>query len=399
MTEHRPVGTTVRAGSQVPGAEKLVSLKRPNFKAMTRQELEGALNITDWTKVYNIKEVDTVLEYITAGIVSALNVVAPEKEICVKKGPNLYLTRERLETMKKRNAATGKRYCGLRNKITRLVRRDKQDSNLLSLAKAKNDPKVLWGLADQALGKDRQSLPASITGADGKATSTPMEAAEVINRFFVEKVDDLHKKALRPRVSEDAFKVPEEVPDVTGEVPYVPQDASHVPQEASDVQQEADDDVTSRRHVPQFCFKFFNANRIAKTIKGLNNTEALGMDGIPTSVLKKGVEVLAGPIAHLVNRSLAEGKVPANFKIGRVHRIHKGKGKPREDPASYRPVSIVPALSKVMETQVKENLEDHLRKVNRLPGSQYGFRPKRSCTSALAHAQAGWLLLALWPST
>jgi hypothetical protein len=40
---------------------------------------------------------------------------------------------------------------------------------------------------------------------------------------------------------------------------------------------------------------------------------------------------------------------------------------------------------------VKDNLEDHLRKVNGLPSSQYGFRPKRSCTSALAHAQAGWL--------
>jgi hypothetical protein len=108
--------------------------------------------------------------------------------------------------------------------------------------------------------------------------------------------------------------------------------------------------------------------------------------------LKKGVEVLAGPVAHLINRSLAEGKVPAQFKIGRVHPIHKGKGKPREDPASYRPVSILPALSKVMEAHVKEDLEDHLRKVNGLPGSQYGFRPKRSCTSALAHAQAGWLL-------
>jgi hypothetical protein len=101
---------------------------------------------------------------------------------------------------------------------------------------------------------------------------------------------------------------------------------------------------------------------------------------------------LAGPVAHVMNRSLAEGKVPAQFKIGRDHPIHKGKGKLREDPASYRTVSILPALSKVMETKVKENLEDHLRKVNGLPGSQCGFRPKRSCTSALAHAQAGWLL-------
>jgi hypothetical protein len=115
------------------------------------------------------------------------------------------------------------------------------------------------------------------------------------------------------------------------------------------------------------------------------------MDGIPTSVLKKGVEVLAGPISHLVNRSMAEGRLPASFKIRKVHPIHKAKGKPREDPASYRPVSILPALSKVLESHVKGNLEDHLKKVNGLPGSQYSFPLKRSCTSALAHAQAGWL--------
>jgi hypothetical protein len=258
----------------------------------------------------------------------------------VKKGPNLYLTQETLEAMKKRDVTTGKRYRDLRNEVSRLVRRDKQDINLLSLAKAKNDPKVLWSLADQALGKDRPSLPASVTGADGKATTTPMEAAEVMNQYFLNKVDDLRKKALLPQVSEDVPNFREEVPDVTGEVPYDPQDASHisqevgnVPREVNNVQQEADDDVTSGRHVPKFHFKFANAKRTSKAIKDLNNMEALGMDGIPTSVLKKGVEVLAGPVSHLVNRSMAEGRVPAAFKIGKVHPIHKGKGKPREDPA------------------------------------------------------------------
>jgi hypothetical protein len=48
-------------------------------------------------------------------------------------------------------------------------------------------------------------------------------------------------------------------------------------------------------------------------------------------------------------------------------------------------------MSKVLESLVKRDLEEHLKKVNGLPGSQYSFRPKRSCTSALAHAQAGWL--------
>jgi hypothetical protein len=151
-TDHRPVVTTVRAGSHGPGT-KLVSLKRRNFKAITRQGLEGALNLTDWSKVYNIKDVDAVLDYITAGIVSALNVVALEKEIRVKKGPNLYLRRETLEAMKKRDGATGRRYRILRIEVSRLVRRDKQDSNLLSLKKAGNDPRFCGALQIRHSGK------------------------------------------------------------------------------------------------------------------------------------------------------------------------------------------------------------------------------------------------------
>jgi hypothetical protein len=220
-----------------------------------------------------------------------------------------------------------------------------------------------------------------------------MEASEVKNEFFINRVDDLCKKALLPSTG-----VPEETPDVTGEVPHiwqetnqVPQDAAHVAQEVDNVPREVDDDTMSSRHVPHFHFKFANAKTTSEAIKGLNNTEALGVDGIPTSVLKKDVEILSGPVPHLVNRSLAEGKVPDQFKIGRVHPIHKGKGKPWEDPGLYRPVSILPAMSKVLELLVKGDLEGHLKRVNGLPGSQYGFRPKMAYTSALAHVQAGWL--------
>jgi hypothetical protein len=113
-TDHRPVVTTVRAGGHGPGT-KLVSLKRQNFKAITRGELEGAVNLTDWSKVYDIRDMDAVLDYITAGIVLALDTVAPEKEKRLKKGPNLYLTWETLEAMRKRDSATSRRYSNLRN--------------------------------------------------------------------------------------------------------------------------------------------------------------------------------------------------------------------------------------------------------------------------------------------
>jgi hypothetical protein len=136
--------------------------------------------------VYAIRDVDDILDFITARIVSALDIIAPEKEIKVKSVPNLYLTWETLEAMRMRDSATGKRYCNLRKEVSQLVRRDKQDSNLLSLKKACNDPKVLWQLEDQALGKDRPSLPASITGANSP-TTTPMEAADVMNKYFIDK--------------------------------------------------------------------------------------------------------------------------------------------------------------------------------------------------------------------
>jgi hypothetical protein len=165
-----------------------------------------------------------------------------------------------------------------------------------------------------------------------------MEAAEVMNQFFIDKVDDLRKKALLPGETPDVAR---EVPHVWQDTGQVPQDAPHVAQEVNDVLQEADDNTMSSSQVSPFHFKFANAKRTSEAIKGLNNTEALGVDEIPTSVLNKGLEILWGLISYLVNRSLVEGKVPAQFKICRVHPIQKGKGKPQKDPGSYRPVSIL----------------------------------------------------------
>ncbi|QQP50643.1 Uncharacterized protein FKW44_011710, partial [Caligus rogercresseyi] len=133
------------------------------------------------------------------------------------------------------------------------------------------------------------------------------------------------------------------------------------------------------------------AGKIARVIKGMKATEALGVDGIPVSILKKGIEVLAGPIAHLVNKSLASGTVPTALKMSNVLPVFKGKGKPATDPASYRPICILPALSKVLETVVKSDLEDHLAKTEALPNTQFGFRKSRSTTAALATAHAKWL--------
>ena len=88
--------------------------------------------------------------------------------------------------------------------------------------------------------------------------------------------------------------------------------------------------------------------------------------------------------------SLASGKVPLGFKTGTIIPVFKGKGKKISDPSSYRPVSLLPALSKILEMVVKSDLVRHLKKVNGLPNSQFGFRTGRSTTGAISAAHAQW---------
>jgi hypothetical protein len=191
----------------------------------------------------------------------------------VKKGANLYLSRDTLELMKQRDKANGKRYRCLRNEVTRLVRRDKQASNVATLAKSNNNPKVLRHLADEALGKDRPSLPSTLVNAAGIMTSSKLEAAEAINLFFIEKVDKLQETALSNPAA--GAYVCQDAPDVLQEVPNLPQEVPNVPQEVPNVHERLA--KKTKKNLNAFAFSFATAAKIAKIVKDLNNTEACGV--------------------------------------------------------------------------------------------------------------------------
>ena len=140
----------------------------------------------------------------------------------------------------------------------------------------------------------------------------------------------------------------------------------------------------------KFSFKFVTAGDITRIIRELKCTKAEGVDKIPTEVWKKGVVILASPIAKLCNISLSTGVFPDLFKQALVHPVHKGEGKDHREPGSYRPISILPALSKVLEVVVRDALMIWLVLKRVLPDSQFGFRPGMSVAMALACAQADW---------
>ena len=71
--------------------------------------------------------------------------------------------------------------------------------------------------------------------------------------------------------------------------------------------------------------------------------------------------------------------------------MFKGSGKNPREPASYRPISILPSLSKILEKIVRDALLDFLMEHDILPESQYGFLPGRSVTMGLICAQTDWV--------
>jgi hypothetical protein len=150
----------------------------------------GRLN---WSGIYAIKDVEEVHKFITNGIHTAFDMVTPVKEILSKTRSNLYLTRETLKLMKRRDSARAgtPRFQALRNGANRLVKRDKPASNTETLSKASSNPRVLWQLANDTLSKDPASLPPAIVNTAGNLTPGKRKAAETINAYLISKVDFL----------------------------------------------------------------------------------------------------------------------------------------------------------------------------------------------------------------
>ena len=84
-----------------------------------------------------------------------------------------------------------------------------------------------------------------------------------------------------------------------------------------------------------------------KIISDLSVKNSCGVDGISSKLLKTISPVIAAPLAHIINQSLCTGIFLDRLKIAKVIPIYK-----KDDPHivdNYRPISLLPVLSKVFE--------------------------------------------------
>ena len=136
----------------------------------------------------------------------------------------------------------------------------------------------------------------------------------------------------------------------------------------------------NKPYVP-FSFRYITYNEVRLIIRRIKNKAALDAYDFNTKLMKMCRNVLIIPITNLINECLKLGVFPTVFKRAKVIPIYK-KGNPN-DLDNYRPISILPVLSKVFETVLKDQIVTHFENNTMFFENQFGFRSGISTSDAI----------------
>ena len=105
------------------------------------------------------------------------------------------------------------------------------------------------------------------------------------------------------------------------------------------------------------------------------------MDNIPAKVLKITANIIAPSLTYIFYISRQSSIYVDDLKLAKIIPIYKSED--RKKCENYRPISILPVISKVFENEIFSQLYEHLNENTLLSDRQCGFRPKYGTNVAL----------------
>ena len=220
------------------------------------------------------------------------------------------------------------------------------------LNNADNNPKTLWKIMKGWLSWKTTGPPSQLF-SEGTIVNSPAGLAEVMNKFFIEKVKQLRQGI--PANDTDPFKTLKE---------------------------------TMSERTCEFNFKAVDPDQVLKIIKSLKNSRSTGLDNIDTYIIKLVASDILPALTHVINLSISEGVFPCEWKKSKVVPLLK-KGDSL-DPRNYRPVALLPIFSKILERAVFVQLVEYLESNKLLHPNHHGSRGSHSTGSALLQMYDTW---------
>ena len=361
LRDHYPIFFTRKVNARIPKATHH-TIKYRSFKNFDEERFNEDLKSIPWDVIKVFDTADDALDTWYSLFSEVVDKHIPLKQHRVKKVTQpSWLTPEIIDAIKSRDhfKAIGNNieFKKWRNKVVKLIKQSKKLNYEKIIEEGKNQPTTIWKMFNELGGGKRKSNSASTINSlkvGNSETDDPAEIANGFNDFFINIADNI-KEPTEPTSHEKLKeyckeKIPE---DVVFDLPMLTKD------------------------------------KVIKYLKHLDIRKSTGTDDIGPRLLRMSSPIIAESLTYICNLSIKTGSFPERWKEAKVKPLLKGG--PSNDPNNFRPISILPVLSKLFEKHVHEGLINFLEKYKLLHDTQSGFRRNHSCETALIHMVEKWL--------
>ena len=308
---------TTRQLKHFDQAEFINDFLQVDWKGITLNGDDINIIVEQWTKMFSL-----ILE--KHAPVRNRRVSENFCPLLTKKLKELSVIRDRLkkQAVRFKSDILMEAYRQTRNKVNALNIILKREFFTNQIASQNGDLNSVWKTINMALHKKSKTTQIAALEVDGSLISDSKSIAESMNNFFWSIGNTL------------SSKIPE-TPNALSKNNYLakPQDL-------------------------RFVFKAINVCQLEKIFGTFKTSKSSGADSIANYFLKIGWPVISESLCDLFNLSIATGVFPDSWKIVGVAPIFKSGQ--TDDRSKYRPISVLPFVSRVFEKLIYNQLYDYL---------------------------------------
>ena len=360
LSDHFPIFFTRKMHNHTPKG-KHYTISYRSFKDFNEAKFISDLQSVPWDLIKLFDDTNDILEIWTDLFLEAVDKNVPIKQHRVKhKIQPQWMTADILDAIKSRDRhkslGNDNEYKYWRNKVTKLIKESKKVQYQTFIDNNKDNPGSIYKLFQEVGARKGHKKPSDITSIinNGSVIEDPIEIANKFNDFFVNV-------------------------------------ASRIKEPVSNCNHSMLKDFCQGKLPENTKFSIPNIEKqtVLKYLSNLDVSKATGTDNIGPRLLRLAAPYIAEDIAFICNHSINNSTFPNQWKMAKVSPLYKSG--PHDDVNNYRPISILPVLSKVLEKHVHDCLSNFLREHCLLHKTQSGFRSHHSCETALIHMIDSWL--------
>ena len=361
LSDHFPIFFTRKMNVQ-PSKGTHYTISYRSFKDFDEAKFFNDLKDIPWDIIHLFDDTNDILQAWSDLFLQVVDANVPIKHHRVKhKNQPQWITPDILDAMKCRDRhkslGNENEYKFWRNKVTNMIRKAKQEQYQTYIETNKGKPGSIYKLFQEVgagKGFRKQLGIVSLNTDENSHIEDPSEIANTFNDFFVNVASKI-KEPAHPS-NHDKLK-----------------------------------DFCNNKISQDTAFKIptVDKEKVLKYLSNIDTSKATGTDNIGPRLLKLAAPCIAEEITFICNNSIRSSCFPDKWKEAKVSPLHKNG--PLEEINNYRPISVLPVLSKVLEKHVSDSLTIYLNENNLLHMTQSGFRSHHSCETALSHMTDSWL--------